>query len=304
VKFMMDYPILSDVDDGAWIDGAKIAEFARVAEASGLDALSLTDHPAPSKKWIERGGHETFDPFVALMHMASSTTTLRVMTHLIVVPYRNPFVTAKSIASVDRLSGGRGIFTLGTGYLRSEFSALGADMDERNELFDEAVDVMRGVWADDDFHYEGRHFKSYGVIMKPGPVTMPHPPLWVGGNARVVRRRVAAWADGWAPLLGGPTLLNTARTPSLGSDEDLAAMIREIKGWMEEAGRDPSKLDVACGSMTPLPEDASVQQQLDQLGELGEMGITWTGARIARRPFPEMLDAMRRYGDEVISKAR
>ena len=81
-------------------------------------------------------------------------------------------------------------------------------------------------------------------------------------------------------------------------------MISEIKGWMEDAGRDPAKLDVACGSMTPLPEDASVQQQLDQLDELAAMGITWTGAHIRRRPFPEMLDAMRRYGDEVIAKAR
>src|SRR5947199_5759764 len=118
MKFMVEYPVLSDVDNGAWLEAANIAEFARTAEQSGFDAISLTDHPAPSKKWLDTGGHETFDPFVGLAFCAAVTTRIKLLTHLIVVPYRNPLLMARSMSSVDVLSGGRSIYTLGTGYLR------------------------------------------------------------------------------------------------------------------------------------------------------------------------------------------
>src|SRR5271170_5594824 len=97
MKFLLEYPIMSKADDGAWVDPANIAEFARVAEASGVDALAFTDHPAPSKKWFESGGHETFDPFVALGYVAGVTKTIRLMTNLTVVPYRNPLLLTKSM---------------------------------------------------------------------------------------------------------------------------------------------------------------------------------------------------------------
>jgi probable F420-dependent oxidoreductase len=303
MKFMLEYPIVSG-GDGAWIDPANIAEFAKVAEASGLDALAFTDHPAPSKKWLEHGGHETFDPFVALGYVAGVTSTLGLMTCLTVVPYRNPFLTAKSMTAVDVLSGGRTTFVLGTGYLRSEFAALGVAFDERNELFDEAVEVMRGVWTTDDFHFSGRHFEALGVTLSPGPVQKPHPPLWLGGNAKVVRDRVAAWGQGWAPLLGGPVLSRTTRTRPIDSDEDLAVLIGQIGDQMEAHGRDRSTLDVSSGSTPPLPEGASVEQQIDATGRLSEIGVTWTPFRIPRGSFEAALDGLRRYGEEVAAKVR
>jgi probable F420-dependent oxidoreductase len=305
IKFFVEYPILSDVEDGAWANPANIAEFARVGEASGLDALAFTDHPAPSKKWLLGGGHETFDPFVALGYVAGVTSTLRLMTYLTVVPYRNPLLTAKSMTAVDVLSGGRSIYVLGTGYLRSEFAALGVDFAERNELFDEAVEVMRGMWSTDDFHFSGRHFDALGVTMKPGPVQKPHPPLWLGGNSSVVRDRVAAWGQGWAPLLGGgPALTRTTRTRAIATDADFARLITEIGDKMEAAGRDRTALEVAGRSLTPLPEDASPEQQVDALGSLTEVGVTWTPFPLDRSSFPAALDGLRRYGAEVVAKIR
>ncbi len=303
IKFMLEYPISSG-EGGAWIDPANIAEFARVAEASGLDALAFTDHPAPSKKWLDHGGHETFDPFVALGFVAGVTSTLRLMTALTVVPYRNPFLTAKSMTAVDVLSGGRSIFVLGTGYLRSEFAALGVDFDERNDLFDEAVEVMRGLWGTDEFHYGGRHFEALGVTLTPGAVQKPHPPLWLGGNAKVVRDRVAAWGQGWAPLLGGPVLSRTTRTRPIASDEELAVLIGQIGDRMEELGRDRKTLDVSSGSATPLPDGASVEQQIDAIGRLAEIGVTWTHLRIPRTSFEAAVDGLRSYGEEVAAKVR
>jgi probable F420-dependent oxidoreductase len=304
VKFMLEYPILSTADDGAWTDPANVVEFCQVAEAAGLDGLAFTDHPAPSKKWLTSGGHETFDPFAALSFVAAVTSRVRLMSFLAVVPYRNPFLTAKSMTTVDVLSGGRGTFVLGTGYLRSEFSALGVDFDERNELFDEAVEVMRGIWTSDDFHYEGRHFTARGVTMSPGPVQKPHPPLWLGGNAKVVRDRVAEWGNGWAPLLGGPQLVKTTRTRAIDGDEEFALLIAQIRDQMADNGRDPATLDVMGGSMTPLPADASVDQQIDAMGRLAEMGVTWTFLPFPRSSFAAALDGIRQYGEEIISKTR
>jgi len=302
VRFMFEMPIHSEHGGGAWINPANIAEFARVSEASGIDGIALTDHPAPSKKWLDRGGHETMDPFVGLGFLAAATTRIHLLTSLCVVPYRNPFLTAKSMTAVDVLSGGRSIFVLGTGYLRSEFAALGVNFDERNELFDEAVEVMRGVWGDDEFRYEGKHFQALGVVMRPRPVQQPHPPLWLGGNAAIVRRRVAKWGAGWQPLLGSPTLLQTTRTRPIENDEQLGAMIREIKAWMEEEGRDPSTLEVCAGSLSPLPPDAGLDERIDQLGRLSEMGVTWTSVPFSHTNFDRALEDIRRHGEEIVPK--
>ncbi|MET0628146.1 MAG: LLM class F420-dependent oxidoreductase [Acidimicrobiia bacterium] len=305
MKFFLEYPLSSDADGGAWMDPANITRFAQAAEAAGVDAIALTDHPAPSKKWLVNGGHETLDPFVGLGFIAASTETIQLMTFLTVVPYRNPLLTAKSMTAVDVLSGGRTIFALGTGYLRSEFAALGVDFEERNELFDEAVDVMRQLWATDELHYEGRHFKALGVTLMPPAVQQPHPPLWLGGNAAVVRERVAKWGQGWAPLLGGgEAFTRTTRTRAIASDEDFAVLIAKIKDQMVAYDRDPDSLDVGGSSTTPLPADASVDQRLDALAQLAKIGVTWTHAPLPRSSFGAALDALGQFGEEIIAKAR
>jgi probable F420-dependent oxidoreductase len=292
MRFMVDYPIQSDPEGGAWIDPDNIARFAQAAERAGCSALSFTDHPAPSRKWLAQGGHETFDPFVALGYVAGVTKTLRLMTYLTVIPYRNPFLSAKSMASVDVLSGGRSIFVLGTGYLRSEFAALGVDFEERNAIFDEALLVMREAWTADEVRHEGTHFRAYGVTHTPKPVQKPHPPLWLGGNAAVVRRRVAEWAQGWAPLLGGPELLQTARTRSISGLDELAALIAGVRDDCAAAGRDPSLLDFVSGNPEPLPDGASDEQRIDATGRLAEIGVTWTSLPVPRASFEAAIDGI------------
>ena len=108
-----------------------------------------------SLKWLNGGGHETLDPFAALGFCAAVTTRIRLLTWLSVVPYRNPFLAAKSMATVDLLSGGWATFALGSGYLRSEFAALGVDFAERNDLFEESVQVMKATWTGDEVSFEG-----------------------------------------------------------------------------------------------------------------------------------------------------
>jgi probable F420-dependent oxidoreductase len=306
MKFMVQVPVETETAGGAWLDPDNIAAFARAAEESGIDAISLTDHPAPSKKWLDTGGHETYDPFVGLTFCAATTSTIRLMTHLVVVPYRNPLLMARSITSVDRLSRGRTIWTLGTGYLRSEFSALGVDFDERNELFEEAIDVLKGIWSTDDFHYEGNHFKALGVIIKPGPVQQPHPPLWFGGNARVVRERVARSGDGWAPMTaGGEMLARTARTAAITSDEQFAELVRDLGRRLEAHGRTLSDIDVCAMTQRARYTPGSPDEFLDAVGELAEIGVTWTAGHTGGHDSVERtIDGMRQFGEEVIARAR
>ena len=115
-------------------------------EAAGFDAFALTEHPIPGANWLAHGGHQTLDPFVGLAFAAAVTERIQLLTHLSVVPYRNPFLLAKTAATLDRCSKGRFILGLGTGYHKTEFFALGVDFDERNALFDEALEVLpRGV---------------------------------------------------------------------------------------------------------------------------------------------------------------
>ncbi|OOK71142.1 putative F420-dependent oxidoreductase family domain protein [Mycobacterium kansasii] len=138
------------------------------------------------------------DPFVAMGFAAARTTTLRLIPNIVVLPYRNPFLVAKSGATLDLLSGGRFTLAVGVGYLKREFAALGVDYDERAELFEEALQVIRAVWTSDDISFVGRHFTASGITAHPRPLSPP--PIWIGGNTRAARRRVAHYGDGWCPF--------------------------------------------------------------------------------------------------------
>ena len=142
-------------------------------------------------------------PWILLSHWVSRrprTTTLRLIPNIVVLPYRNPFVVAKSGATLDLLSGGRFTLAVGVGYLKREFAALGVDYDERAELFEEALQVIRAIWTTDDMSFEGRHFTARGITAHPRPVSSPHPPIWIGGNTTTARQRVAQYGDGWCPF--------------------------------------------------------------------------------------------------------
>lgn len=293
---MVEYPVSSTADGGAWLLPENMAEFARVAEEVGADAISLTDHPAPSRKWLDHGGHETLDPFAGLSFFAAVTSRVRLMTYLAVVPYRSPLLLAKCMTSLDVLSGGRAIFVLGTGYLRSEFGALGVEFDERNELFEESVDVLRRAWATDSLEFEGSHFTARGQVIAPGPVQRPHPPLWVGGNSALARDRVARWGQGWAPTRADLGFAATMRTAEL-DDASLRDALADLGRRLEAHGRTLADVDLMAWSQ---PWDAADPDAYrDRLGRLRELGITWTKVEIETPVFAQALDELRAWGEAV-----
>jgi probable F420-dependent oxidoreductase len=250
---------------------------------------------------MRAGGHATLDPLAALAFCAASTSRLRLMTYLLVLPYRNPLAAAKTIASVDLMSNGRLTIGAGGGYLRSEFGALGVDFEERGALFDEALEVLRGVCTEEAFRYEGRHFTARGVTLAPGPVQVPHPPVWIGGNGLNARRRVARFAQGWSPLLVGPEVAATTRMPPL-TVADLAAAVTELRDLVAAASRDPDAIDVQVQSQLSgaLGEGRSADELRDHLGQLADAGATWFVVRVPVASAEGAFDVLAEFGREII----
>ena len=146
------------------VSAGAIATQSRVAEAAGFDAVFVTDHPFPGEDWLVHGGHHALDPLIALSFAAAATTRLRLHTNLYIAAYRNPFVSAKAVATLDVLSAGRVILGIGAGYLEPEFAALGVDFAQRNDLTDEAITAMKAAWTGEKVERSGRTFDAPGNI--------------------------------------------------------------------------------------------------------------------------------------------
>jgi probable F420-dependent oxidoreductase len=271
VSFSFELPTHRVEHPDAFLNLDSIGELAKAAEAAGFAACHVTDHPAPDGRWLDVGGHQALDPFVALTAAAAATTTVRLLTNVYIAAYRNPFLSARSIQSVHLLSGGRFILGTAAGYLKPEFAALGVDFDERNDLFDEALEVIQSVWAGGDIAVEGRHFNARGV--RGLPTSVARPPIWIGGNStRSIRRAVTSY-DGWAPF-GTGGYGKASRTADIGGIDDLRARIAVARELAEEVGR-PWNLEV-CYSAGALGDSAtSVEERRDLIGRLVDAGVTW-----------------------------
>lgn len=301
MKFSVTYPLVTHPYNPEFLTKDAVVRFARAAEDAGFSGIGFTDHPAPTHRWLEAGGHDALDPFAALAFVAAVTERIRLIPNVVVLPYRNPFLVAKSVATIAALSGDRFTLAVGTGYLKGEYKALGVDFDERNAIFDDALEVLRGVWTTDDFAYEGTGFLAHGQTANPKP---GHVPIWIGGNSRLSRRRVARKADGWVPFPAPRSLATTAKTPPLETVDDLAAMLDELWQHVDEAGRDRSDIDVSFGTPaggSPADHDFDAVAHLDALDELARLGVTWSGVNAPGDSLDHAIETLERFGADVIA---
>jgi probable F420-dependent oxidoreductase len=283
---------------------AAIGEMARALEAAGFDAGYVTEHPFPPDAWLAQGGHHALDPFVALGAVAAATGRLRLHTNILVLPYRNPFLSAKAVASLDVVSGGRTIVGVAAGYLEGEYRALGADFDARNEVADDALRAMKLAWTGASVRSAGRGYDAQGNTMLPAPLQRPHPPLWIGGNSRRAMRRAAEHGQGWSPFPVAAAVGRRTRTAAIESPEALAARIRELRALAAELGRGDA-LDVnfvPFGSgmhEKALPDaDAFCEQAL----RLEEIGVTWLSVGIPCPSRAAYCENAARFGEEIIAR--
>jgi probable F420-dependent oxidoreductase len=272
MRFSVSLPTDEVANPDEFVTGPAVMEMAAAAEAAGFSGAYVTDHPAGDAKWLAAGGHHALDPFVALSFAAAATTTLRVQTHILVLPYRNPLLAAKSVLSLEVLSGGRTILGVAPGYLKAEFRALGVDFDERNDLLDEGIDTIRAVLGGGTFAGDGRHWSARGVEMLPA---RPAPPIWIGGNSRAALRRAVDRGDGWVPFPNPPAAARTVRTPTIETVGDLAARLEEMRAYADEVGR-AEPLDVCFAPFSMLdPAGYDPAAVVDEAHALAALGVTW-----------------------------
>ena len=288
--------------DGELCTADANAELAVAAEAAGYDAVFVTDHPFPTDRWLATGGHHALDPFVALSFAATATTRLRLHTNLLVLAYRNPFVSAKAIASLDALSGGRVIVGIGAGYLEGEFEALGVDYGARNELTDEAIAAMRAAWSGATVEADGRGWRAAANTMRPRPAQQPGPPIWVGGNSRRAIRRAVELADGWMPMPSPAGSERRLRTPPITSDADLADRIAYARDHAAAVGRtDPLEIVFMPGGLDMFSNaDVDARRTIASIEALAALGVTYLTVTLPGDTRREFLDRLQRFAELVL----
>lgn len=302
MKFTVGLPFTTSPPNPEFLTMEAVSRLAQAAERAGFHSIFATEHPAPEEAWRLSGGHDALDPFIALTVVAAATQKLRLLTSLTVVPVRNPLLLAKTVATLDALSGGRLTLGVGTGYLESEYAALGVDFAERNDLFREAMEVLPLAFAGEPFDYEGRHFRAKNIRSLPTPVQTPGPPIWIGGNSKLARRRVIEWGSGWMPMFNPRALGARRRSAHLENLEDLAGMLQHLRELAEKAERsDP--IDVLFSPLRggfPGTERWRPQRYSEALDELAEMGVTGCAVRIPSDNLAHALDAIGTFGEDII----
>jgi len=278
-----------------------IGELSAAAEAAGFAAVYTTEHPFPGDEWLAHGGHHALDPLVALSFAAAATSRILLHTNLFVPAYRNPFLAAKGIATLDVLSGGRTIIGLGAGYLEAEFDALGADFTGRNDRMDEALVAMEAAWSGESVTFSGTGYRAAGNTMLPRPRQRPRPPLWIGGNSRRAIRRAVESADGWCPFPTPAKYATRTRTAPLESAADLAVALDYARGHAASVGRtEPLTVcfipDGLSMGARPVDED----RVITSIRELESIGVTWVSVALPGDTRVDQLAAIERFGTGVL----
>ncbi|MDB2449600.1 LLM class F420-dependent oxidoreductase [Pseudomonadales bacterium] len=239
-----------------------IAAAAAMVEKLGYDSFWVPEHvlffPEYESKYpysedgrIQGDPRSLLDPLTALTYVAANTSKIRLGTGICLVPQRNPVYTAKQVADLDYLSGGRVDFGIGIGWLKEEFNALGVPWTDRAGRTEECIGVMKTLWCDELSSFQGKYFSFEAAYQNPKPVQRPHPPLIFGGESRAALKRVATLGQGWFTFNVTP--------------ESLAQGIDILQPLLEEQGRTISDISI---SVTPDRKHIN-QESLKRFEELG-----------------------------------
>jgi probable F420-dependent oxidoreductase len=228
-----------------------LLKMALAAESLRYSSLFVTDHvvlpasaarsvyPYASSGKLPGGAAQDYlEPLSLLAYLAHATRRIKLGTSVLVIPYRNPLVTAKMLATIDVLSHGRLILGAGVGWLREEFEALAAPpFEARGPVTDEYLGLMRAVWTTDPVTFEGRHYSVRDVHALPKPTQKSGIPIWIGGHTAAAVRRAGALGDGWHPI--------ALRPPGLLFPDEYAAKAELVRAAAREAGRSPDSVTLS-----------------------------------------------------------
>lgn len=295
-----------------------ILALAERADVLGLDYVYASDHLVVPRDITSRYPYSESGEFAGaatgnylelltvLAFVAARTSRIRLLTSVLVLPHRSPVLTAKMLATIDYLSGGRLTVGCGVGWMREEFEAIGAPpFEERGAVGDEYIQAFRELWSREDPAFHGTYSAFSNVTFSPKPVQRPGPPLWVGGESPPALRRAGRLGDGWYPIGNNPNY------PLLTVDQYRAAVAR-VRRYAQEAGRDPASLTLAYNAQryndrgTDLLPDGSRQAFTGEPGQIaedirafGREGVEHLIFRLQGEALPEMLESVARFATEV-----
>jgi probable F420-dependent oxidoreductase len=288
VKFGLRYANL-----GQYTDGPAAVELAQAAEAAGFDSIWTVEHVVVPRAYQSRypysptgrmgAGLEDFpipDPLIWLTYIASATRTLQLGTAILILPQRNPVITAKALASLDHLAGDRRVLLgIGVGWLAEEFAALGVPFADRGARADEYVAAMRTLWTQECASFNGRFVRFTDIYCRPRPVAPI--PIVVGGDTPAAARRAGRLGDGYFPARGAS-----------------AELFDEMRRAAEQAGRDPAAIEITVSAPgTPAEIEALAKRGIARVA----VPIS-SGAGLAAQV--KTPDDVLRYGKDVIARFR
>jgi probable F420-dependent oxidoreductase len=285
-------------------------------EALGFHSVMIADHvvfpTAISSQYPYTvsgafpGGGDALEQLTLMAFVAGRTRTLRLVTSVMILPYRNPVATAKALATIDVLSGGRVTVGVGVGWLKEEFEALDAeDFDRRGAVSDEYLRIFKTLWTQNPASFKGEFYRFEALRCLPQPVQKPHPPIWVGGHSKAALRRAARLGDGWHPVGANPAV-------PLGPAE-LRRMLDELFRLTEAEGRDPHALtisykapvyDAARAAGERRPFSGSAEQIAEDIGTFARLGVSELIFDFRSPSLPESLERMERFATTVMPAAR
>jgi probable F420-dependent oxidoreductase len=264
-------------------------EVVRTAEECGYESVWLPEHlifPADIGKRSPFAGDDhppvdptipTYDNLMVLLTLGLATRRIRLGTWVYNLALRSPFVSARSVQTLDRYSGGRVILGVGAGWIPGEYEAVGVDFASRGRRLDECIEVLRALWTEDQPSFGGEFFTFDPVVFEPKPVQSPVP-IHVGGESAAALRRAARCGDGWIGMGHDPA--------------SVARQVATLRALAEDAGRDPSALEVSVGA---TPADAAEVEAFAEAGVDRIIVSPW-------RRTAEAVDGLRRYAETTLAR--
>jgi probable F420-dependent oxidoreductase len=245
----------------------QLTEFAQFAEHRGFDSLWVSDHVVVPRTITSRYPYSPdgsfplppdlpfLEPLATLLFVAAVTQRVKLGTTILVVPMRNPVITAKTIATLDVLSSGRSILGAGAGWMAEEFELLDVPFEKRGARLDDYLGVIKALWTEDQPSFKGKYYSIDDVGFAPKPSRKPHPPIWIGGHSAPALKRAGRLGDAWHAAYIGP--------------EVVSKQYQEVRRHAEAAGRDPDSVALTVRTRLPLNDADRTIEQLERCREIG-----------------------------------
>src|SRR5438552_19216049 len=283
-------------------------------EALGFSSTMIADHVVCPVKVESKypytadgrfpGQGDALEQLSLMAFVAAKTQRLRLVTSVMILPYRNPVFTAKALATIDVLSRGRVTVGVGVGWLEEEFQALGAaDFKRRGAVSDEYIRIFKALWTTSPASFRGEFYRFDEIQCLPHPVQKPHPPIWIGGHSKAALRRVARLGDGWHPVGANPAV-------PLGPSE-LQALLDEVYRLTEAEDRDPKTLTISykapvydvgkpvAPGVARRPFTGAPEQIREDIDTFARLGVSELIFDFRSESQTESLDRMERFAQSI-----